>query len=107
MKTNKNHQTLSRMKRLEEMSREELIEEIISNSRHLEEIEEARKDEERVTAELEKQVRLLKNIEKSLSHGKSRMAEAIPKLQELLKMENENIAKLQKKIDAMEQGNSL
>lgn len=38
------------------MSREDLIEEIISNSKHLEEIEAARKDEERMIAELEKHI---------------------------------------------------
>lgn len=42
------------MKQLEEMSREELIKEIISNSKLLEEFEAARKDEERMIAELEK-----------------------------------------------------
>ena len=40
------------MKRLEEMSREELIEEIISNTQRLEEIEAACKEEERKIAEL-------------------------------------------------------
>lgn len=35
------------MKRLEEMSREELIEGIISNTKRLEEMEAARKEEER------------------------------------------------------------
>lgn len=44
------------MKRLEEMSREELIEEIISNSKHLEEIEAVRKKSEHRRAELKKQV---------------------------------------------------
>ena len=48
------------MKRLEEMSREELIEEAISNSKRLEEIEAARKNEERMIAELEKQWSYLK-----------------------------------------------
>ena len=38
------------------MSREDLIEEIISNSKHLEEIEAARKDEERMIAEPEKHI---------------------------------------------------
>ena len=42
------------MKQLEEMSREELIEEIISNSKRLEEIEAARKGSEHRRAELEK-----------------------------------------------------
>ena len=51
------------------MSREDLIEEIISNSKHLEEIEAARKDEERMIAELEKQVELLKKSEGISQHG--------------------------------------
>lgn len=42
------------MKRLEEMSREEVIEEIISNTQRLEEIEAARQEEERKIAELKK-----------------------------------------------------
>lgn len=68
------------------MSREDLIEEIISNSKHLEEIEAARKDEERMIAELEKQVELLKKVKESVSMGESEMSKAIPYLQELLNM---------------------
>ena len=73
------------MKRLEEMSREELIEEAISNSKRLKEIEATRKNEERMIADLEKQVRLLEDITRSISQGESGIAEAMPKLRELLK----------------------
>ena len=65
------------MKRLEEMSREELIEEAISNSKRLEEIEAARKNEERMIAELEKQVELLEKVKElvalPLTFGKMRL----------------------------------
>ena len=94
------------MKRLEEMSREELIEEIISSSKHLEEIEAARKDEERMIAELEKQAELLEKVQESISNGKGEIGKAKPYLQELLKMKDKKIAQLQKGIDAMEKGNS-
>ena len=94
------------MKRLEEMSREELIEEIISNSKHLEEIEAARKDEERMIAELEKQAELLEKVQESISNGKGEIGKAKPYLQELLKMKDKKISQLQKGIDAMEKGNS-
>ena len=89
------------------MSREELIEEIISNSKHLEEIEAARKDEERMIAELEKQVELLKKVKESVSMGESEMSKAIPYLQELLNMKDKKITKLQKDIDDVEKENSL
>lgn len=49
------------MKQLEEMSREELIEEIISNSRHLEEIEAARQESEHRRTELENRLSYLKS----------------------------------------------
>ncbi len=94
------------MKQLEEMSREELIEEIISNSKHLEEIESARKDEERMIAELEKQVELLKKVKESVNKDESEMSKAKPYLQELLKMKDEKIVQLQKEMDAMEKENS-
>lgn len=89
------------------MSREDLIEEIISNSKHLEEIEAARKDEERMIAELEKQVELLKKVKESVSMGESEMSKAIPYLQELLNMKDKKITKLQKDIDDVEKENSL
>ena len=65
--------------------------------KRIEEEEAARKEEERKTAELEKLVELLESIEKSISRGESGMDEAMPKLQELLKMKDEEIAKLQKR----------
>lgn len=55
------------MKRLEEMSREELIQEIIANSKHLKEIEAACKESEHRRAELEKQVELLEKAQKSIA----------------------------------------
>ena len=88
------------------MSREELIEEIISSSKHLEEIEAARKDEERMIAELEKQAELLEKVQESISNGKGEIGKAKPYLQELLNMKDKKIAQLQKEIDAMEKGNS-
>lgn len=94
------------MKRLEEMSREELIEEIISSSKHLEEIEATRKDEERMIAELEKQAELLEKVQESISNGEGETDKAKPYLQELLKMKDKKIAQLQKGIDATEKGNS-
>lgn len=71
------------------MSREDLIEEIISNSKHLEEIEAARKDEERMIAELEKQMKLLEKVKESVSMGESEMSKVIPYLQELLNYEEQ------------------
>lgn len=94
------------MKRLEEMSREELIEEIISSSKHLEEIEAARKDEERMIAELEKQVELLEKVQESISNGEGETGKAKSYLQELLNMKDEKIAQLQKEIDTMGNENS-
>ena len=88
------------------MSREELIEEIISSSKHLEEIESARKDEERMIAELEKQAELLEKVQESISNGKGEIGKAKPYLQELLNMKDKKIAQLQKEIDTMEKENS-
>ena len=68
------------MKQLEEMSREELIEEIISNSKRLEEIEAARKESEHRRAELEKQVELLEKAQESISNAETAMGKAIPYL---------------------------
>ena len=92
------------MKQLEEMSREELIQEIIASSKRLEEIEAARKDEGQRIVELEKTGGTAKDIEKSISQGSPCITEAIPKLQELLKKKGEEITKLQDEIDAMEKG---
>lgn len=82
------------MKQLEEMSREELIEEIISNSKRLEEIEAARKKSEHRRADLEKQVELLEKVKESISKGESEMGKAIPYLQELLNMKDKKIVQL-------------
>lgn len=77
------------------MSREELIEEIISNSKRLEEIEAARLESEHRRAELEKQVELLEKAQKSISNAETEMSKAIPYLQELLNMKDQKITKLQ------------
>ena len=90
------------MKQLEEMSREELIQEIIANSKHLKEIEAAHKESEHRRAELEKQVELLEKAQKSISNAETTMGKAIPYLQELLNMKNRKIAKFQNEIDEME-----
>lgn len=95
------------MKQLEEMSREELIEEIISNSKRLEEIEVARKKSEHRRAELEKQVELLEDITKSISQGESGIAEAMPKLQELLKMKDRLTPELRNEAEALAKNCSL
>ena len=95
------------MKRLEEMSREELIEEAISNSKRLEEIEAARKNEERMIADLEKQVELLEDITKSISQGESGIAEAMPKLRELLKIKDRLSPELRNEAEALAKSCSL
>lgn len=87
----------SYIKRLEKMSKEELVKEVNYLAKRIEEKEAVRKEEERKTAELEKLVELLESIEKSISRGESGMDDAMPKLQELLKMKDEKIAKLQKR----------
>jgi len=76
------------MKQLEEMSREELIQEIIANSKHLKEIEAARKESEHRRTELEKQVELLEKAQESISNAETEMSKAIPYLQELLNMKD-------------------
>lgn len=65
------------MKRLEEMSREELIEEIISNSKHLEEIEAVRKKSEHRRTELEKQVELLEKAQESISNAENGQSDTL------------------------------
>ena len=90
------------MKRLEEMSREELIEEIISNTQRLEEMDAARIEEERKIAELEKYGKLLTDIEKAIKKGKFDLSEFKPRLQELFKIKDERIAKLRREIEIME-----
>lgn len=95
------------MKRLEEMSREELIEEIISNSKRLEEIETARKEEERMIADLEKQVELLEDISKSIRQGESGIAEAMPKVLEQVKMKDRLTPELRKEVETLIESCSL
>ena len=89
------------------MSREELIEEIISNSKRLEEIEAARLESEHRRTYLEKQVELLEKAQESISNAETAMGKAIPYLQELFNMKDKKIAQLQKDIDAVEKENSL
>lgn len=89
------------------MSREELIEKIISNSKRLEEIEAARLESEHRRTYLEKQVELLEKAQESISNAETTMGKAIPYLQELLNMKDKKIAQLQKDIDAVEKENSL
>lgn len=69
------------------MSKEELVKDVNHLAKRMEEKEAARKESEHKMAELEKQVELLKSIEKSISRSESGPDEAIPKLQELLKNE--------------------
>ena len=66
------------MKRLEEMSREELIEEIISNTKRLEEMEAARKEEERKIIELKKYEKLFIAMEKVIKNGQFDLSEFKP-----------------------------
>ena len=84
-----------KMKRPEDMSREELIEEIISVSKRLEKTD-------RQIAELSKQEELLIGIEKAISNGRYDMPEFIPKFQELYKLKDERIARLRNEIGAIE-----
>lgn len=89
------------------MSREELIEEIISNSKRLEDIEVANKEKKPKIAKLEKQVELLEKAQASISNAKTEMGKAIPYLQELLNMKDKKIAKLQKDIDVNNKKSTL
>lgn len=95
------------MKRLEEMSREELIQEIIANTKHLKEIEAACKESEHRRAELEKQVELLEKAQEYISNAETEMSKAIPYLQELLNMKDKKIAQLQKDIDVNNKKSTL
>lgn len=90
------------MKRLEEMSREELIEEIISNTQRLEEMEAAHKEHERQMAELEKYEKLLTDMEKAIKNGQFDLSEFKQRLQGLFKIKDERIEKLRREIEAME-----
>lgn len=73
----------------------------------MEEIEAARRDEERMIAELEKQVKLLEDITKSISQDESGIAEAMPKLQELLKMKDRLTPKLRNEVETLTKNCSL
>lgn len=95
------------MKRLEEMSREELKQEIIANSKHLKEIEAAHKESEHRRAELEKQVELLEKAQESISNAETAMGKAIPYLQELFNMKDKKITQLQKDIDVNNKKSTL
>ena len=66
------------------MSREELIEEIISNTQRLEEMGTDRKD-----------------MEKAIKNGQFDLSEFKPQLQELFKIKDERIAKLRCGIETM------
>lgn len=66
------------MKQLEEMSREELIEEIISKSKRLEDIEVANKEKKLKIAKLEKQVELLEKAQAPLAMLKLKWAKRYP-----------------------------
>lgn len=62
------------------MSREELIEEIISNTQRLEEMGTDRKEEERKIAELKKYEKLLTDMEKAIKNGQFDLSEFKPGL---------------------------
>lgn len=65
------------MKQLEEMNREELIQEIIANSKNLKEIEAARKESEHRRTELEKQVELLEKAQESISNAENGQSDTL------------------------------
>lgn len=81
---------------------EVLIEELVSNIQRLEEMEAARKEEERKIAELERLEKLLTDIKNAIQKGQSDLSELKPRLQEFLKLKDERIANLQREIEAME-----
>lgn len=96
-----------KMKRPENMSREKLIEGIISVTKRLEKIEAAHKETNRQIAELSLQEELLTGIKKAIRNGQQDMSKFIPKFRELYKLKDERIARLRKEIDAMEKGERL
>lgn len=96
-----------KMKRPENMSREKLIEGIISVTKRLEKIEAAHKETNRQIAELSLQEELLTGIKKAIRNGQQNMSKFIPKFRELYKLKDERIARLRKEIDAMEKGERL
>ena len=89
------------MKRLEEMSREELIEEAIYLSKRIEEKEVARKEERKI-AELKKHEKLLTDMEKAIEKSQFDLSDFEPQLQELFKIKDKRIANLQREIEVME-----
>lgn len=80
------------MKRLKELSREELVEES-SPILSVREKEANRKENERKIIELEKQEKLLTDIEKVKKNGLSDLSEFTPKLQELFRLKDGRNAK--------------
>lgn len=96
-----------KMKRPENMSREKLIEGIISVTKRLEKIEAAHKETNRQIAELSLQEELLTGIKKAIRNGQQDMSKFIPKFRELYKHKDERIARLRKEIDTMEKGERL
>lgn len=95
------------MKQLEEVSKEELAREVSCLAKRLGEAEAARKEEKRKITELEKQVKLLEDITKSISQGESGIAEAMPKLQKLLKMKDRLTPELRDEAEALARNCSL
>lgn len=93
--------TMRKMKRLEEMSREELIEEAIYLSKRIEEKEVARKEERKI-AELKKHEKLLTDMEKAIEKSQFDLSDFEPQLQELFKIKDKRIANLQREIEVME-----
>ena len=66
------------------MSREELIEEAIYQTKRIGKEDAARKEEERQIAELERQEKLLTDMKNAIKNGLSDMSEFKPRLQEFL-----------------------
>ena len=83
---------IRKMKRLKELSREELVEES-SPILSVREKEANRKENERKIIELEKQEKLLTDIEKVKKNGLSDLSEFTPKLQELFRLKDGRNAK--------------
>ena len=71
---------MRKMKRLEEMSREELIKEAIYLSKCIDEEEAAHKENERQIAELKKHKKLLTDIKNAIKNGRTDLSEFKPQL---------------------------
>lgn len=78
MKTSRKNLIHSRMKQLEKMSMEELIQEANYLAKRIEEIETADKEEKLRISELEKQVELFEKAQKSISNGESETGKGNP-----------------------------